>query len=262
MNNILELPLDCLAQILSLTSPRDVLRSSAVSKQLLAMSAFDTVWDKFIPSNCMDFISLHIPPQIVSKKDQFMHLCDFPILFDNSVKSFVLDKSSGKIRCMLGSRALSIEWAVDTPHYWSWEAIPESRFPECAVLNQVSWVNIHGSISTTLLSRGTTYGAYFVFKMDANITGYYKPVLMSVSVISEDGSPIVNYVVETKSVNFRAPGELFIARDDGWMEIEMGRYQVGVNGESVQMVMTVWEHQCEYWKNGLVVDGIEIRPLS
>jgi len=59
-------------------------------------------------------------------------------------------------------------------------------------------------------------------------------------------------------------GELPVARSDGWMEIELGRYQVGLNDvdEGAVLEMSLKEVEKLYWKNGLAVYGIEIRPLS
>ena len=60
--------------------------------------------------------------------------------------------------------------------------------------------------------------------------------------------------------------DVLIKRDDGWMEIEMGRYKVGSMGngddkvKNLQMIMR--ESKELHWKSGLIVQGIEIRPLD
>ncbi|KAK9747919.1 hypothetical protein RND81_02G023200 [Saponaria officinalis] len=94
MTNILELPEDCLAQILSMTSPIDVVGSSAlVSKLFLSVSNSDIVWAGFLPADCEDIVSRSsgsIPPNIFgSKKDIFVYLCRFPMLLENNTE--VLD---------------------------------------------------------------------------------------------------------------------------------------------------------------------------
>lgn len=52
-------------------------------------------------------------------------------------------------------------------------------------------------------------------------------------------------------------------RDDGWMEVEMGRYYVNHDiDESVMLRMTLTEVEVLHWKSGLIVQGIELRPLD
>ncbi|KAK9747921.1 hypothetical protein RND81_02G023400 [Saponaria officinalis] len=281
MTNILELPEECIAQILSLTTPIDVLGSSAlVSKQFLSISNSNPVWAGFLPPDCDDIVSQSsgsIPRDIFgSKKDLFVYLCRFPILLENNTKSFALDKRSGKTCYMLGSRALSIIWG-SSPEYWSWESIPESRFPECAVLENVCWLDIKGRIHTTLLSPNTTYGAYFVFnfKVYSGSTSFGRaPVKVSVLALGEDGLPIDDrHTPEVKSFYLKSPnvrsrrrsslGERPVARSDGLMEIEMGTYRVEVDekGQNVVLEMSLKEIELLHWKSGLVVHGIELRPL-
>ena len=88
--DFLELPEDCLSHILSLTSPIDVLRSSAVSKHFLRVSESDAVWEKFLPSDCYDIISRSSNPFQLpsSKKDLFLHLVRSPILLNNNTQVF------------------------------------------------------------------------------------------------------------------------------------------------------------------------------
>lgn len=43
------------------------------------------------------------------------------------IKSFAIDKLSGKKCLMLGARRLLIAWG-DTPTYWDWISVPYSRF--------------------------------------------------------------------------------------------------------------------------------------
>uniref|UniRef100_A0A803L922 C2 domain-containing protein n=1 Tax=Chenopodium quinoa TaxID=63459 RepID=A0A803L922_CHEQI len=193
--------------------------------------------------------------------------------------SFALDKSSGKKCYMLGARMLMISWG-DTPAYWSWRFIPESRFPETAQLNSVCWLDIKGRIPIKFLSSDTTYGVYFVFqKVVHSFAGFYGPVKASVlefdqeeqSKSNEDHSVVANdyYLGEQE---FDEPtcwldgDELPVERGDGWMEIEMGRYDVGSGVEAfderVVLEMALMEVEDLRWKSGVLVQGIELRPLD
>ncbi|XP_021736503.1 putative F-box protein PP2-B12 [Chenopodium quinoa] len=271
--NILDLPEECLSYILSLTSPVDVLKSQVVSKQLYLALGSNTVWEKFLPSDCTEIISQSsvspILHQLTSKKDLFLHLCRSPILLNNNTQSFGLNKWNGKKCYMLGARALMITWG-GTPQYWSWSAVPESRFPEATVLKNVCWLDIKGKMHTKVLSPKTTYGAYFVFKMDVdNHQGFEDtPVNVSISEVTEEGLPTQHYTVVVKQFYLEAPSvrrpeELPVTRGDGWMEIEMGRYQVGADADQgVVLEMSLREVEELNWKRGLIVHGIELRPLD
>ncbi|KAL9227442.1 hypothetical protein vseg_003130 [Gypsophila vaccaria] len=286
--NITTLPQDCLVLILSRTSPRDVLRSSVVSKHFFSASNFDTVWENFLPADYRDIISQSCSPvsQFQSKKHLFLHLCHNPIFLHNNTQNFGLDKWKGKKCYTLGARALQIAWGKgDTPWYWRFESIPDSRFPEVAVLESVFWLEVKGRIHVNQLSPDTTYGAYLVFKMISNDPAGFgrTPVKATVLEVDEDdeGPPrnnshrmdIKSYYLQTVSRRAhsrrvrRAPGEVPFDRGDGWMEVELGRYRVGhidkVSSSHRDVVeMTLWEAETGGAKTGLVVQCIDLRPLD
>ncbi|CAN1126075.1 F-box protein At2g02240 [Linum perenne] len=74
-----------------------------------------------------------------------------------------MDKRNGKKCFMISARELRIEWG-DTPEYWRWISLPESRFAEVAELVDVCWFEIRSEVDSQLLSRSTQYAAYLVFK--------------------------------------------------------------------------------------------------
>lgn len=53
-----------------------------------------------------------------------MHLVTIKILVDP--QSFSLEKSTGKKCFTIAARNLAITWG-DTPKYWAWHSVPESR---------------------------------------------------------------------------------------------------------------------------------------
>ncbi|RZC63515.1 hypothetical protein C5167_025262 [Papaver somniferum] len=73
INNLERLPEGCISDILSLTTPADVCRSSLVSTLFKSAADSDAVWEKFLPADYQDIISraLHpFPPAAAtSKKD-------------------------------------------------------------------------------------------------------------------------------------------------------------------------------------------------
>ncbi|XP_024965393.1 putative F-box protein PP2-B12 [Cynara cardunculus var. scolymus] len=284
------LPEGFVANALSLTSPRDVCRLSLVCSVFRSAAEWDAVWEKFLPPNYQNILAEAGEGgdgglvRSGSKKALYLRLCDHPVIIDGGNKSFFLDKWSGKKCYMLAARDLSIVWG-DTPRYWRWISVPNSRFREVAELISVCWLEVHGRISTAMLSANTCYVAYLVYKSALGAYGFeYQPAEVSVGISGAEN--------ETKTVfldqeawqrqsyerglpgrrmgmfnRVRRLGSLPAAatmvngpkrRQDGWLEIELGEYwnQKGEEGE-VEMSMT--EVKGGNWKGGLIIQGIEIR---
>lgn len=92
--NLLDLPEECLSHILSLTSPADIVRSSAVSKLLLSASDSDFAWEKFMPSDTDRFVSQQSSTpfdqqKFASKRYLYFRLCSSPILLDHSYSKVI-----------------------------------------------------------------------------------------------------------------------------------------------------------------------------
>lgn len=289
------LPECCLEYAVSLTSPKDACRLSLVASTFRSLAESDAVWDRFLPSDYHDIIGRsdhddcrQTPLVVASKKELYLYLCDHPILIDGGTKSFSLEKWSGKKRYMLAARDLSIVWA-DTPRYWRWISLPDSRFPEVAELLSVCWLEIRGKIYTRMLSPDTVYAAYLVFKSTSEVYGFeYQPVEVSVGI---SGSEIETGTVyldpkegqrqryqmvvprriglfNHRGINMQMPqvitsrekeGQYPKERGDGWLEIELGEY-FNTRGEDRELEMNLMEVKGGNWKSGLIVQGIEIRP--
>jgi len=82
-----ELPEECLLHILFLTSPEDILRSSAVSKQWFSFAISDDLWKKLVPSDYDQIIQESSSPlQFNSLKDLFLLLYRSHLLIDQNTK--------------------------------------------------------------------------------------------------------------------------------------------------------------------------------
>ena len=74
------LPQDCIAAILSFTSPRDACRLSLVSTFLKSASDSDGVWESFLPSEYQAIIPSSLC--FSSKKELYFSLSENPVLID------------------------------------------------------------------------------------------------------------------------------------------------------------------------------------
>ncbi|KAG6431244.1 hypothetical protein SASPL_109322 [Salvia splendens] len=105
-----------------------------------------------------------------------------------------------------------------------------SRF-ETVGINTFSAVDIRGKIRTRLLTSNTIYGAYLIFKLA------YDPY---------DGE--------------RGSGrEKAVCRSDRWTEFQIGSFYV--DGADEQEMEARVVETSNRWKGGLLVGGIEFRPL-
>lgn len=153
---------------------------------------------------------------------------------------------------MLGARDLTIAWGDDR-NYWEWIATPESRFNEVAQLQYVWWFHIIGRIETSMLSSGTNYAAYLVFRFEGHQEGFDWPVESHVCIGSEELDEGRSVTLDPREGEPRAVRE----RAHGWMEIELGEFR-NENGDDGTLVCSLREVvRC---KGGLVVEGIELRP--
>ncbi|KAJ4773572.1 F-box protein [Rhynchospora pubera] len=293
------LPEECVAIMVSLTSPRDACRLSAVSSTFRSAAESDVVWARFLPSDYISLLSRAVHPvRYASKRELFFLLSGRHILIDRGKMSFGLEKSSGARCYMLSARTLSIVWG-DTPQYWRWISLPDSRFSEVAELINVHWLEIRGKIQCKLLSDKTKYAAYLVYKINGHGSRSFSFQPQETAVIV--GDHISNHTVslankdETcrNTIMFRnflrwrgvltlpyiedEDNDVFDDADDadddetvdiagsshlridGWMEVELGEFYNN-EGENSEVEMSFMEVKGRHWKRGLLVQGIEIRP--
>ncbi|MBA0781196.1 hypothetical protein Gotri_002143 [Gossypium trilobum] len=263
--NLNALPQDCIATIISFTSPRDACRLSIVSNIFKLAAESDAVWESFLPSQYQALIPSSL--SFSSKKELYLSLCENPVLIEGGRKSFWLEKVSGKKCYMLSPKDLYIEW-VNTPTYWRWVSIPEARFEEVSELLSVCWFEIRGKISISRLSPMTLYKAYLVFKVH-DVYGFdYYPVNLSVGVVGTEGSKRAAYLEPERD---RIPIDLQptpndvqfpMARVDGWLEVEMGEFFNEGCMNAGELEMSALEIEGGNWKGGLIFQGIEIRAIA
>ncbi|CAN4096171.1 unnamed protein product [Withania somnifera] len=292
--DVYHLPEGCIANVLALTSPRDASRLSVVATIFCSAAESDAVWDRFLPEDYREIVSRSSdgPDSIVSrsKKEVFLYLCDHPFLIDGGTMSFSLEKHSGKKCYMLAVRSLAIVWA-DTPRYWRWISLPESRFSEVAELLDVCWFDISGKINTSMLSPDTNYAAYFVFTTKSRTYGFedqsaegavgisgherkpqtvfldpeaarrhmYQIVPRRLGLFEKMADILRGGVNPPSESEVQAQARYPQQRSDGWMEVELGEFFVK-RGQDVELEMSLTEVKVGNWKSGLVVEGIEIRP--
>lgn len=91
-NHSFDLPEGCIAKVMSLTTPKDACRLSAVAENFRSAAESDIVWDSFLPRDYQQIIyrsvedSNSLLRRFDSKKELYLYLCDNPILIDDGLK--------------------------------------------------------------------------------------------------------------------------------------------------------------------------------
>ncbi|XP_074294657.1 F-box protein VBF-like [Silene latifolia] len=284
MKNLNKLPDDCINTILSSTSPRDICRLAATWSELRLVAASDFVWESFLPHDYTDIISRACPllMKCDSMKELFFVLCN-SIFVDDGKKIFNLDRNSGRKSYILSARELTIIWATN-PLYWCWKNVTKSRFDESVELRTTWWLEIEGSISIKLLSPNTTYGAYLIFNVSERAFGLdTMPMETSITLGNDLLCNNTVYLRQdykkqqiqwllfynrtktlTSRVNQGLEGSVPMlpgSRQDGWMEIELGHFYSGKCIDK-EVKMSLKEIKGHHLKGGLIIEGLEIRPLT
>ncbi|KAL1218396.1 F-box protein PP2-B10 [Cardamine amara subsp. amara] len=249
------LPVDCISNIISFTSPQDACVLALVSKTFESAVKSDNLWEKFLPADYEYLVPRS--RDFKSKKELYFALCDNHVLIDNGKSRLWLEKASGKRCIMLPAMDLIIAW-VDNLHYWHWILIPEARFGRVAVLLSVCWFDICGKTNTRFLSPGTRYTAYIVFKKLDNCKGFEdKAVEAVIEIVGEEPYERIIYLDEAIERNIVKPEK----RQDGWMEVELGEFfNEGLHSDEINIRVLASDKL--KWKRGLIILGIEIRPAK
>lgn len=107
-----ELPEECIAIILSRTTPVDAGRLSLVCKTFHSAANFDDVWNRFLLFSAPQFMASIISHNpLLTKKAIYLALSDrgSPIIINHGKIGFYLDRKSGKKCCILAAKSLSFD---------------------------------------------------------------------------------------------------------------------------------------------------------
>ncbi|XP_042957805.1 F-box protein At2g02240-like [Carya illinoinensis] len=224
-------PEECIANIISNTSPRDACRLSLVSRGFKIAAASNLVWERFLPPDHWNIICVR------QFRQRQRHRHHHPPPFN--AQTFAINKWSGKKCYMLGARELSISWG-DTEYDWQWisssksPGLPKSGFSEVAHLWLLWWLEIIGSVETKILSPNTTYGVYFIYTIaqlpknnmyfNTSPYGLFHPMKVSLSIENDIEGETTNIAyLQPRTSRDRPPGQegrLPCKREDMWMETE------------------------------------------
>lgn len=155
-----------------------------------------------------------------------------------------------------------------------------NRFLEVAELITVCWLEIRGRIDIRMLSPSTLYAAYLVFKFTPDSYGFKnQPIEVRVGLVDGEATQRTVYLnserrgsgprhrhhfrrnrgLELEDVRGEGMDRYPKERGDSWLEVGLGEFfcEGDCDGE---MEVKVLEVKKLFWKGGLIIHGIEIRP--
>ncbi|KAK4406094.1 F-box protein PP2-B1 [Sesamum angolense] len=171
--------------------------------------------------------------------------------------SYFLDASSGKNCFTLGAARL-----VFSSQRWDMISHPKSRFSEVSTLpthsRRTLKFDIRGRIKTQMLSPNTPYAAYLVFELAHSNDTKLHLAYTTIRLLHGDQSDSHHSKRRDHGiVSFERPDT---CRADGWMEIQLGSFNVDEGGEGEVEVRIV--ELARHKMDGLIVEGIEFRPIQ
>ncbi|GKV02495.1 hypothetical protein SLEP1_g14928 [Rubroshorea leprosula] len=238
---------------------------------------------KFLSLSSIDNLKYLLTSSIVKSFEQFMALkiCDCKmieqVIISNELveeekmcESFFskldtleledlpkLARLSGRICHMLPARHLVI-WRGDNPAYWRWFK-PDPRFPEVAEALVNIIFQIHGRISTRMLSPKTRYKAYLVFKLADKPDGFKnKPIEAAILLGGAEVSKRNVYELQAESEIVGNGDHFPQERGDNWLEVELGEIEfTKERGGDLEIYL---EERIDDNRRGVIIQGMEIRP--
>ncbi|KAL6659022.1 hypothetical protein ACP70R_003062 [Stipagrostis hirtigluma subsp. patula] len=266
-----DLPEACLALAIARTTPRDACRCAAVSPAFRAAADSDLVWQRFIPEDLSGSAKT-----AGAKKEAYLRLCDAAsaAVVDGGGCRVWLERASGARCYALPARRLSLPWD-DGEFSWAWTPHPLSRFTEVAELADCTSLDIYGRLPATALTLSTPYAAYLVYDtveghrglsypdQETTVTVGDRVVAHHAVCLRPDEAEACKFwgVAESRGSVARAAPRRPRLRDDGWWEVEMGRLAGDEKKEDEEVVVS-FEVLGWYPKRGLILEGVEFRPIS
>ncbi|XP_017230901.1 F-box protein PP2-B10 isoform X1 [Daucus carota subsp. sativus] len=241
--------------VLSRTSPADVVRISLVSKSFQSAANSDVVWDTFIPPHHRKLVlDRYYKSTFESSKDVFLFLCEHIAESHTDPLKFWLDKWSGKMWLKMTYENLSItQLATD---YWTRS---KEQYP---VLGHVIWLQVYGKIPTSRLSPETAYEAYLVFRLSDYICyGLHIPIEASVGIPGEEITKELIYLDPriAKSGSFNYYPNTYPGEGNPLIEVKMGEY-FNKEGENRDVEVTLKEVKSGRPKCGVHIAGMKMLP--
>ncbi|KAE9597318.1 hypothetical protein Lal_00007801 [Lupinus albus] len=201
------------------------------------------------PHNYEEILKYADSPVDKSSRDKLCDQLYAGIFLDHATKKYWLDKKFNANCFMLYAKALSITWA-ENQNYWKW--LPQKQasgtVTEVAELKRVCWLEVHGKFDTRKLSPGILYEVSFVVMLKDPSQGWEVPI--NVRLVLPGGKKQEHKERLIDKLRMRE------------IEIPVGEFVASAGDNSGEMEFTLYEYEGGMWKQGLVIEGVAIKPKN
>ncbi|KAK1418151.1 hypothetical protein QVD17_27290 [Tagetes erecta] len=162
---------------------------------------------------------------------------------------------------------------------WSWQRLHESRFKWVAVDPVKKCFRIECNIKTRILSSQETYACYLVYKlledhfdllaplkvMDKDCENRWERTDYRFIFLVGSQTPVIGPKIDKNHSNDSLKRRKFKGsprlRDNGWMEVQVWEFIIGIGREHIKMRVDL-ASSINIRLKGLIVQGVEFRPIS
>lgn len=135
--NLADLPEDCIATIISHTTPIDAARLTRVCSAFKRAIESDAVWENFLPSDYKT--TLKTWPSSGSKKKDIVMTMANGVFLDQGLQKYVLLRRTRGVCRVLSVEAMNVAGGQDT-RFWRWEQSRSSCFGKVVLLVLLSFI--------------------------------------------------------------------------------------------------------------------------
>ncbi|KAJ9559394.1 hypothetical protein OSB04_014008 [Centaurea solstitialis] len=185
--------------------------------------------------------------------------CGSGALKHEEYEKFWLGKMDGKKCHMLPAKVVLYNSSNDK--FFAQKPSTQSRFQEEIEVLRQQVLRIKCKIESQMLSPDTNYVCYLVFKLSEKCRGLHCPVKVRDQLHWKNKESEIVYFRSLSSWNLHDTDRIPEKREDGWMEINVWKFNSndGIRHDCIPMNLKLISY--EGTMSGLIVCGLEIRPL-
>ncbi|GJV22164.1 kinase-like domain, phloem protein 2-like protein [Tanacetum coccineum] len=172
---------------------------------------------------------------------------------------FWLGEVNGKKLLMLSAKAALYKFS--NVNLFTSTPSAQSRFEEVIELLPQRVFHINCTIKSQMLTQDTEYVCYLLFKLSENCQGMHCPVKVRDVLHQENNEAEFFYFSTPSPVNIHDITRVAKQREDGWMEIQVWKFNSACEFKDDSLFMNVRFTSLEGTMSGLIVRGLEFRPL-
>ncbi|GJR88792.1 kinase-like domain, phloem protein 2-like protein [Tanacetum coccineum] len=223
-------------------------------------------WEQKLPNDYTDLIKWSTYSIQWTTKKELYFLLRRGFLIDNGEKWLSISKSMKK-RLMIPATEFLPE------EKWIRKYLPESRFKVVAESPDTDEFRIAFKIESKLLSPQTTYSCHLIYKPPENYSSIEGPIALinqsfryprSIYLIIPHITnirPMFDHKSHKQLNTEKVKGHPKV-RKDGWMEVQLWEDKIDSTGNiGMDLSLNGMDIDGDYNFGGLVVQGIELRPL-